>query len=232
MKINFLILGVVVFSVISCKKEKHEVVCNEDSFKEVQFLPLKDGNYWVYAHQTRDTLNNIISSSNKLDTITVIGDSVVAGVTYKYLKSSGATQGLILPTLLRYLNSEILRPYANESSGNYEGEEAVVFSLFMDTLISIDCMNASWAQPCKYEVGNVRKEGKETIYVPAGTYDVSTIHEVVIKNDNGTEGWPYWGVKRNNKLQFANKIGLVRREYFFVSSTNVNEYRLHSYNLN
>jgi hypothetical protein len=72
----------------------------------------------------------------------------------------------------------------------------------------------------------------ENIIVPAGNFVVSNAQDIVIKNDNGNTGWTYWGTTRYNDNQFANNIGLIRSEIFFISSTEVTVKELISYHLN
>jgi hypothetical protein len=83
----------------ACKKDKVEPVenvnCEEkesDSIpigeeKENMFFPLSIGSYWVYEFHTHNQ-DGTISNINQIDTVKVLGDSIINGENYATFKSN------------------------------------------------------------------------------------------------------------------------------------------------
>lgn len=230
MQIKLLALGTALCSVLffSCKKNKKNEDCNTISSNS-NYLPLKDGNYWVYSQNTIDTLGNVVSIAQKNDTIKVIKDTTIAGIVYKKINITNNNAPFSFPKFMRKTKSGVVFPVLNSNTNSFQGEENIYFSSIKDTLISIECINTSWAPNCEYERGKISINNIETITVGAGSFNVTNNPEVIIKN-NGM--WPFWGIKRTNDYQFSNNIGLIRSETFFISSTNYIVSELTSYHLN
>ena len=72
----------------SCKKEKNEPEQNNNNPGLAYTLPSTVGSYWVYQQRTVDSLGNVTALG--LDSLFILGDSVINGNTYVMF---GNTQG-------------------------------------------------------------------------------------------------------------------------------------------
>jgi hypothetical protein len=232
MKIKLLMLGIAGASLlVSCKKKNQiqEEYLTQNNQTHANYMPLKDGNYWVYQQKNVDTLGNTTGTNLTLDTITVLGDTIINNKTYKYLKSSrsfsnGSNYNFLIgiPQFIRKENGEIFSP------GNLT--ENCIFSLSRDTLVNQGCFIANWAPNCRYKLSKFMANTTTSVNIPFGTFSTYNAKELTISNIQNE--WPFWKNKRYRDFQCAKNIGLIRSTTFFVSGTSTMVYELVDYHLN
>ena len=155
------------------------------------YLPSETGNWWVYETIQIDS-NGVVTSTNfGLDTITVTGDSIVNGNTYKVFQGS-------------WLNSPVTWLY-RDSLGflvNEKGEVHLSANNFTDTLATIEYPSILRAA---FKMENV--SGK--VSVPFGDFDVVDYRS-----------YNQWGVNydqfpnREHTHKYYSTSGMVEETFF------------------
>jgi hypothetical protein len=215
---------------LSCKKDTSiETDCGITTTHIADnYMPLQDSNYWVYERCHLDTLGNK-SCSPLYDTVFVLGDEIINGITYKKLKKNGFTRE-IFPEYLREKNGEIFTPEYDDTTRLLTGNELIIFSSTKDTLSKLKCRYVSSTTPasCFWKESKYMVSGSTVINVPAGNLLVRNAQNLYVFDYDV----PYWGNTRTRDFQFSKNIGLVRNIIFFSRDPDITECNLVSYKLN
>ncbi len=73
----FILLATGIIYLSSCRK-KEVLITKAEEIKSSDYLPLKEGNYWIYKQFERDT-NGVVTSLNITDSVYVVGESLING---------------------------------------------------------------------------------------------------------------------------------------------------------
>lgn len=212
----------------SCRKEiAQNQDCTAPEVTYDNYLPLKIGNYWVYEYKTIDTLGNLLTRGGYYDTITVVGKELING--RNYFKTEHSRQvGLkpSFPSTVRSFKGKIVSP-KKDSTGAYLDEEYIVFSLEVDSLKKLSCVNLGSFTNCELRVSSYNLSNASSITVPAGNFNTRIIQDQYLFQ----LGWPYWGNERKVDHNYSKDIGLVKTEMFYLSSTQTIVWELMDYHL-
>lgn len=220
-KLIWLVLPIAIgasLSLASCKKDDvdDEVTpssesCTSDPTSSVvpstNYHPLSIGSYWIYEWVQIDTLGNE-TPMNQIDTVTVIGDTVINGNTYAEL------YGTWLSPQPRYW-------YKRDSAGylitNFGGAIFTTTST-SDTLGFSDFqIGISW---------KMMAPNTGPIFTPAGTFpEVLSVRSDFYHQD---PNYP-WGIPRTTFGYFAENVGLVQESHYYVSTPDLIVQRLTEY---
>jgi hypothetical protein len=197
---------IILVSVISCKKEKHE---NDNGSSNQNFVmspyPLTIGNSWKYhcVSRTVDDSTGAVIFADTIDSYwTVIGDTMINGVVsqkverldtnYDGTTSIGYTyyankaDGFYGMAVDNYGSIFVLSPFTNETiESRYQG----VFAMGMDSLFIPDTplwflkfpiqLNDSW-HTRRYGTGEYfhsrKYMGYESVFTNAGTFNCIKVH--------------------------------------------------------
>ncbi len=179
--------------------------------QQSNYTPLTIGSYWVYDWVREDTLGNQTMMS-QVDTMTVVGDTVLNGVEYAVLEGTflGGPQTKFQRDSIGYLvNSNGAILFDSNNSTNL---------IFSDTI---------FAGPSPHVFMEYRMEGVITsVDVPAGIFQCVNYQGTIIPAD---PNHPH-GTRITNQY-YAEDIGLVRSRMFFFNSPDYIVSRLVAYHI-
>jgi hypothetical protein len=197
----------------ACKKENDTIIPpsqNPPVTQSVAYFPLDSGSYWVFEHVRVDTNGN--ETFLQTDSVRVMGDSVIAGNTYKIFRNWGFN---FFSALYRDSSNCIVNEKGDiVFAANLLGQP-ISFRRDSDNvqgliLESIDSMQAVMRN-VNVTAGNfstLERSTFTTFYIPVSG-----------------------GNPRRMLSNFAEGIGFVRQQYAFASQTSYVERRLLRYNI-
>jgi hypothetical protein len=203
-----LIFALLVAGAVSCKKEPHD--CPEPTPEPTPSTPstapftmLKPGNYWVYEQVKVDP--NGTETLMQLDSMYVSGDTIVNGKTYANFHGGVFWSGLM-----------------RDSSGFLVNEYGSI--LFTNAVVGTPVRYESLGSSLGY-VEFKTLTPRPSITVPAGTfantYDWQNTYFVE----------PPFQSPRHMHHYYAENIGRVKFQFFYLSSPSVIEMRLLRYHV-
>ena len=189
----------------ACKKDDAD---NEPQASSADyFFPLKVGNYWVY--ETLNTQNN----STTINTISILGDTVVNGRTFYRFNSISPIS--IMGVLGEYLLAD--------SSGYIIDPTGFVYMANNGAMDTIEITSGS-----AYDMVTRTGNRDSVVNVPAGSfYTLETVADVYYKSITSPTGIN----PRSMHSYAAKNIGNVKSTYFYYASVDAYVITLKSYHL-
>lgn len=209
MKSKILTLSFILFLIFSCKKESVEPTC--ESQATGSYLPMSVGSYWIYQWYEVDSLGVEELMEGKLDTITILKDTLIGGDIYKKIEENNSQ---IFSTKVTKFRRDSLWFLVDPLNNIYFS-----FSNFTDTLKITN--NNNFKIIFKMEIPNAPIE---TI---AGIFDCLNFQGKV------TPFLPVDWSSKNVNTYYSRGVGKVQESTFYFSSANDTELqrRLVEYNL-
>lgn len=219
---NLTLLLLLVLFIVSCKNCDDEEPTPDVVLSESDFLPLQQGNYWIYETTARDTNDvSIIGSGEWIDSIYIAGDTIVGDSVFTsiYRQRLNSTQSPKLIAAIRNVNGQLEYLYNHELW-------FAPFSLVNNDTISTDTIEQIplfWEEIMNTEI-------MTTISTPAGDFmgDIIDIQSIARQPDASEE----WRKRRVGHSYYKKDIGLIARSYFYFNSGNRHEVKLARYQLN
>ncbi len=215
---NLFVFFAIAFSLLlvsSCCKDDNDIDTTPQ-VSQLQHLPLKTGNYWVYNTYKIDTLGNetIIST---VDSTIISGDTIINGLTYYILKGNYAGGRIRILDILR------------DSSGylvNDEGEIKFSEDNFTDTL---SITNVTFGDSTYTTTYYKMEKHNAPVTVPAGTFDDVLNYKGTIKFYRASNP-----IYKDKNTFYAKDIGLILDTFYYGSEAHSYRYerRLVRYNVN
>jgi len=198
-------IGFISFS--SCKKEVIEVSTN--------YMPLSIGNYWIYQTYVQDANNEWNPLTNKMDSVYIDKDTLIAGdVYYKKITANG-TSGQLLTEYIRYVNDELV-----------DVNGMVLFSANL-------MLTPSLPDTTIYNIGNYFSSiytidlNEQPVTVGGGIFDCVDWHRgTCVWNDNGITT-----PRSDIQNYYAEGIGFVQTLSYLLSGSSV-RIELERYHIN
>ena len=206
-----LILGVffLYFTFASCHHD--EATTQQPAVTE--YLPMHIGNYWIYKTYKIDTLGQE-TYTGWHDSIFISVDSVINNKTYQVFRKKSGNN----PSTQIY---KILRDSANYLVDNF-GKIHLSTVNFNDILRThIHMISGDTSYVIKYKM----VEPPHPITVDAGTFDQ------ILNFQGDADIYSFNHIHRTINNYYAKDIGLVQRNWFFVSQPENYEVRLVRYHL-
>ncbi len=215
---NLFVLFAIAFSLLlvsSCCKDDNDID-TAPQVSQLQHLPLKTGNYWVYNTYEIDTLGNetVIST---VDSTIISGDTIINGLTYYILKGNYAGGQTRILDILR------------DSSGylvNNKGKIKFSEDNFTDTL---SIRNTTFGDSTYATITYKMEKHNGPFTVPAGTFDDILNYKGSIKFYGANN--PFY---KDKNTFYSKDIGLILDTYYWISKARFYRYerRLVRYNVN
>lgn len=225
---NLMLLVFVAISFVACKKDevlpRNTDVANPSTPSAVtpagDYLPLQDGNYWVYEIYKKDVDDAVFVPTGIFDTVTVVGERLYRGETHKILVS---TYGDVCNN--KNPNSETYR--FDRNGFLWEGENKVFSAdIFGRPIYSFEGHKEDHPNCVYVEKTEINMKKLNNVEVPAGVYNVLIAEKtnynpmLSITNFEGSEWYAkYVGVVKS----VLKSDGVTKRE---------EERRLVSYKIN
>ncbi|MFZ4620479.1 MAG: hypothetical protein ACOYNS_07965 [Bacteroidota bacterium] len=192
----------------SCKKD--DAAANQSAQKEsvAEYFPMSTGSYWVYKEYQADT-SLILTESGQYDTVTVVNDTMINGISYK-----------------QFISSIWWKYFYRDSSG-------IIVTPKGNKILSFET-GSQYLEARNIEPGNTTiylttrlSQNDSTFIVPAGSF----ISKYIIGTVTSSQSSPQWMKKRTYMLAYAKNIGLVYKSAFWINDVGYFEYRLVKYSL-
>jgi len=205
-------LGLMLTLVVSCKEKEDQTPVDPSVVSD--YMPMKTGNYWVYAHYDIDSAGNV-TSTGRTDSVTITRDSMINGKQYFVF------EGTNYPYNANWGIVDILR----DSSGYLvNGNGIIRFSEnnFTDILSS---KTEVIGNDTLYTLNYKMERPSGTITVPAGVFGALNCKGTVTTTQN-IPGIPN---PRYLNTYYADNIGKIVETYFFLFHPVISEKRLVRY---
>ena len=194
----------------SCKDKDDDATTTP--IPATDYFPLTAGSYWIYNWVKIDTLGNE-TPQVRMDTVTVVGDTVVNGLNYSIV------EGTVFGGGVRHIYRDSSGYLVEAAGGTAEFSVSLNIALGNDTTWIGD-MPAFWTS----ESMDVEPA---SVTVPAGTFEsclvkIQTIYPLEFDIPAGNRIYPY---------HYAKGVGLVKYRTSFLSSFDYLEARLSDYHI-
>ncbi len=201
-------IAVIALAIVSCQKDEPGVVSLPSPVIS-NYSNLDSGNYWVYERIQLDTSGNHVGQPSGLDSVWVEGDSVIAGITWKKVRSSPGGDFPPL-SLQRDSSNELLM----RGHGVLMASSGIDMSLWTEHMQGIIDVN--------YTLLVIPHQ----VVVPAGTFTCQKVAGLI-----SSAGSPVPPEHRWPTSQWSSGTGLVEQRYFFYAAGTGYESRLVRYHV-
>lgn len=196
MKLKLLTISILLLFIFSCKKEASVPTC--EPLVTESYIPMSVGSYWIYQWYEVDSSGMEELMVGKIDTITIVKDTLIGASIYKKIKESNSQ--IFSPTVIKYRRDSL--GFLVDPNNN------IYFSSsnFTDTLRIVN--NNNFKIIYKMETPN------EPIETPAGIFDCLNYQGEVtpfIQVD--------WSTEMINTYH-SKGVGKVQESTFYFSTAN------------
>jgi hypothetical protein len=204
-----ILLFVALLTLASCKKEDSNPVQQIVSTATVtDYFPLDNGDSWVYQLYAADS-SLIFIQLNDSDVVSVIGDSLIAGTSYKIVNSS-------------YWGISLYR----DSADYIVDQTGWKFFTIDNTSEYLVNQYQPFTDSTQYNTSVVRNSDS-TCTVPAGQFQARFVVGTITATKPTTPAMK----TRNYYLAFSKNVGLVLKRVIYALEPNYIEERLIHYHL-
>ncbi len=198
---KYLLFAILVTGIYSCKKEDVETLNVVTPTEQISnnYFPMTIGSYWVYEFDMH-LANGTIVDNNIIDTIMVIGDTLISGESYFVFETNKPSSNIIYYRRINEIgevvsqNNQLICPPDNSYSNIYNSHYG--FS-------GLDTTYHYWEEFSGLtEVNNVLVDSYECIQMTA-------YHQA----------WPSFGSALIADTNFFSSVGMLQRSYGFLSGS-------------
>ena len=194
MKRVMLAVGISILVLTACKKENVGGLVQQEN-ADYEF-PQEEGIYWVYNWYSVDS-NGVEMSLNQVDSVFILGDTVINGNTYAIYKGN-------------FMGSDYFNSYLRDSSGFIVDQHGNVSFTYVD----FNTIYNSGSEPGFWDYYGRYLEGTFNVSVPAGAFETIAAEYYVYSPDgssiNACDDTEY-----SFKTHYVSGIGEVQKETAF-----------------
>ncbi len=205
--------------ITSCKKDNEDDAVESQTSNSLEYLPLDEGNYWVYEHRRIDSNGVDEPFGSELDTVRVTRDTVINGQAYKIL------EGRYAPW---HNKPNQIVDIVRDSAGylvSYTGRVLISVKKF-DQVFANDTVYTHDDHWFYASAKKIRMSQNE-LQVPAGKFVTIFNEDLVLFNPDVSV--PFY--ERVQETHYAKGVGRVMQRYFYAASPYTFEKRLVDYNI-